>query len=151
MPTSSPSPGGASVVVPNNDVVPGSLPSVNQEHLGVPGGVPVAIPDPNSRFLGGLNRKNPSADLVVGGLSFSVINHQVVLGGLPVVNHNPGVVPGGLPIGLIPSPVVPGGTPFVVPSEDRGHVPQFLGENDIVISGLSPRVASPGGVPVVIR
>jgi len=151
MSTSSPSPGTTPVVIANDDLVFGGFPTFDHETLGVPGGVPVEIPNPQSQYLGGLTGANPNAKLVIGGLSFSTINHVLVPGGLPLVNHNPGVT-SGLAIGSSTEFVLPGGTPFTVPPELIGEgTEQYLGDNTTSINGVSKRVISPGNVPVVIH
>lgn len=146
MSVSSPSPGEVPVVIPNSDLIFGGFPVSNQKPLGEPNGIPVVIPNPQNRFVGGFAQLDHD-ELVTGGLSPNV--HDLVPGvGLPIVSKDNEIVPGGIP-GPKASPVVPGDTPFVVPPELVGIDGQFLGENVVVINGVSRTVVSPGGVPVV--
>lgn len=150
MSVSSPSPGDTPVVIPNGDLVFGGFPTSNQKFLGEPNGIPVVIPNPESRYVGGLPIPNLNPDLVTGGLPIPPPTAELVPGGLPVPHKDTGLVVGGVSEAKI-GPVVPGSTPFVVPPELVGIDGQYLGQNDVVINGVSRTVVSPGGVPVVIR
>jgi hypothetical protein len=150
MSVSSPSPGKTPVVIPNSDLIMGfGLTVSNTENPpGEPNGIPVVIPDPKNRYVGG-KIDVTNGDLVDSGLPSFVVGHNLVLGGLPVVNNNSGDVPGGIPSGLSSSTELTG-KPAVKPPELVGTPEQFLGAYDAVINGVSRRVISPGDVPVVI-
>lgn len=151
MSVSSPSPGDTPVVIPNSENDFGGFPTSNQKFLGEPNGIPVVIPNPENKPVGGLPVTNPNPDLVVGGLPITPPTQELVPGGFPVPHKDTGLVPGGVAIDRTTSVIVPGSTPETIPPELVGIDGQYLGDKGAVINGLSPRVVSPGGVPVVIR